>query len=126
MADISGQLDAEQTVEEAVRSLGYDVKTGLDNDQMFGWFRSRQFTPDILVRHDDQAVMIEVKTRPVMLRDVYSIDLARKGKKMGAVICVSDDYFPRIRESSKSYANDVGVRLCRLSEVGDVLKSMLG
>ncbi len=51
---------------------------------------------------------------------------------MGAVICVSDDYlpgiryFPRIRESSKSRANDVGVRLCRLSEVGDVLKSMLG
>ena len=44
---------------------------------------------------------------------------------IGALICVTDDAFPRVRESSKEYAHDLDVRLCPLSEVGDALKELL-
>ena len=114
-------------VKQVARGLEYDAKIDLGSHpfRRFNWFRNREFRPDILVQHDNRAVIVEVKSRPVMLYDVFLVDQARKGKDMGAVICVPDDSFPRIREGTRGYAEEMNVRLCPLSEVGDALKAML-
>ena len=60
-----------------------------------------------------------------MMYDVFLTHQARGKEDTGALICVSDADFPRIRGSSREYASDLNVRLCPLSEVGDALKELL-
>lgn len=114
-------------VEEVTLRLGYDATLDLATPpfRIFGWFRKRKFRPDIIVKHDNRAIVVATKSRPVMLYDVFLIDQARKGKDMGAPICVPDDSFAGILESSKDYADERNVRLCPVSEVGDALRSLL-
>ena len=67
-----------------------------------------------------------VSSRPAMMYDVFLTNQAKGKDDVEALICVPDAAFPRIRGSSKEYADDLNVRLCPLSEVGDALKELLG
>ena len=60
-----------------------------------------------------------------MMYDVFLTNQAKEKDDFGAIICVSDADYLRIRDSSREYATDLNVRLCPLSEVGDALKELL-
>lgn len=96
--------------------------------RIFGWFRGREFKPDVLVKHHNKSAIVVARSSPVIMYDVFLTNQLRQklGKDdVGALICVPDAAFPRIRGSSREYAKDLNVRLCPLSEVGDVLKELL-
>ena len=117
----------EYEVIQAANAIGYEAAMTPDTVpfRIFGWFRGRQFRPDIIVKHDDRTAIVVIKSRPAMMYDIFLTHQARGGEDTGALICVTDDAFPRVRESSKEYAKDLNVRLCPLSEVGDTLKELL-
>ena len=93
--------------------------------RIFGWFRGRQFGPDIVVRHENRSAVVVVKSRPAVMYDVFITDQLRGKKETGALICVSDASFRRIRDSATDYAHELDVRLCSLSGVGDILRELL-
>jgi hypothetical protein len=127
MVKVSENPVADQVLKVA-RDFGYEAKIDPDAPpfRIFGWFGGRRFRPDIIVNHDNRSAIVVAKSRPIMMYDVFLTHQVRGEKDTGALICVPDASFPRIRGSSKEYADELNVRLCRLSEVGDVLTSMLG
>ena len=117
----------EYEVIQAANDIGYEAAMVPDTVpfRIFGWFRGRQFRPDIVVKHNGRTAIVVIKSRPAMMYDVFLTHQARGKEDTGALICVSDAAYPRIRESSREYAKDLNVRLCPLSEVGDALKELL-
>lgn len=118
-------------VAKVASALGYETATEPERTpfRVFGWFRKPEFEPDIFVSHFDKSAIVVTRSSPAMMYEVFLTDQARRRlgtKDTGALICVTDDAFPRVRESSKEYANDLNVRLCPLSEVADALKEILG
>lgn len=96
--------------------------------RIFGWFRGREFQPDVIVKRLDKSAVVVARSSPAIMYDVFLTDQVRRKlgtRETGALICVADSAFPRVRKSSKEYANDLDVRLCPLSEVGGVLKELL-
>ena len=117
-------------VAKAASNLGYKVTVEPDAPpfRVFGWFRGRDFKHDVLVKHHNKSAIVVARSSPAIMYDVFLTNQMRHkiGKEdIGALICVTDDAFPRVRESSKEYAHDLDVRLCPLSEVGDTLKELL-
>ena len=115
---------------KAASSLGYEATIEPDNPpfRVFGWFRGREFRHDVLVKHHDRSAIVVARSSPAIMYDVFLTDQARRklGKEdIGALICISDAAFPRVRDSSREYARDLNVRLCPLSEVGGALKELL-
>lgn len=92
---------------------------------LFGWARNRQFQPDFLVHGPNNTVMVEAKSRPPMIYDVFRLKQARGGGSAVGLICVPDSQFMRINASVKEFAEEENVLLCPLSQVGDVLKELL-
>jgi hypothetical protein len=122
---------AENTMEiqvaEVASDLGYEAIIEPDRTpfRLFGWFRERQFRPDVVVKHQGRVTIVVTKSRPAMMYDIFLTHQVRRKEDTGAIICVSDAAYHRVRDSSREYANDLNVRLCPLSEVGDVLKELL-
>ena len=118
-------------VSQAVRNLGYkttsEAESSRSSSRAFHWLRDRGFRPDIFVEGPRRGVIVETKIRPVMMYDVFQMYEARtrSGEDMGALICVPDSEFGRITESVKSYAEELGVYLCPVSEVSDAMSKLL-
>ena len=115
---------------EAASKSGYEATMEPDRPpfRIFGWFRGREFRPDVIVKRHGKSAIVVARSSPAIMYDVFLTHKARQklgGEDIGALICVTDDAFPRVRKSSKEYANDLNVRLCPLSEVGDALKELL-
>ena len=120
----------EMRVMEAASDLGYEATIEPDSPpfRIFGWFRGREFKPDIVVRRQDKSAVVVTRSSPAIMYEVFLTDQVRRklgSNDTGALICVEDSAFSRVRKSSKDYAEDLNVRLCPLSEVGDVLKELL-
>ena len=129
MAKVLNNRVADQAA-KAARSLGYEVTIEPDSPpfRVFGWFRGRDFKYDVLIKHHGKSAIVVARSSPAIMYDVFLTDQIRHkiGKEdIGAIICVTDEAFPRVRGSSKEYAKDLNVRLCPLSEVGDTLKELL-
>lgn len=126
MAKIS-ENQFEYAVIQVANDIGYEATVVPDTIpfRVFGWFRGRQFRPDLIVKHDDRTAIVVTKSRPVMMYDIFLTHQVRGVEDTGALICVSDAAYPRIKESSREYAKDLDVRLCPLSEVGEALKELL-
>ena len=126
MATTSGDTMTNKIVEIA-QSLGYAPKMEPDTAQfrIFGWFRGRKFRPDLRVENGSRSAVVVVKARSVMTYDVFLTHQARESRDAGALICVPDALFPQIRESTREYADELDVRLCRMSDVGEELKALL-
>ena len=126
MARVS-ESPVEYEIIQVANDIGYEATIVPDATpfRLFGWFRGRQFKPDIVVKHDGRAAIVVLKSRPAMMYDILLTHQARGKEDTGALICVSDAAYPRIKDSSREYANDLNVRLCPLSGVGDVLKELL-
>lgn len=121
----------EMRVVEAANDLGYEatVEPNSPPFRIFGWFRGREFKPDVVVRRQDKSAVVVARSSPAIMYDVFLTDQVRQKlgtNNAGALICVEDSAFSRVRKSSKEYAEDLNVRLCPLSEVGDVLRELLG
>ncbi len=127
MAKVSENPVASQ-VAKVARDFGYEASLEPDTPpfRVFGWFRERKFRPDIIVRHNNRSAIVVARSRPVVVYDVFLTHQLRDKGSTGALICVTDDSFQRIRGSSREYADELDVRLCPLSEVGDALKELLG
>ena len=127
MAQVSADTLAHQIMEIA-QSCGYLATLDPDTPRFrfFGWFRSRQFLPDIRVTNGNRSVIVVVRSQFVTIYQVFLTHQARSKKDAGAVICIPDEHFPQIRGSAKEYAEELDVRLCKLSVVGEELKDLLG
>ena len=117
----------ESQVLEIAQSCGY-VTREQDTAQfrIFGWFRGRKFRPDIVIGNGERSAIAVVKSRAVMTYDVFLTHQARPKSDVGALICVPDKIFPRIRGSTKEYAEELDVHLCSLSNLKKELKKILG
>ncbi len=126
MVQASVDTIAKQIVETA-QSCGYLATMDPDTPRFrfFGWFRGRKFRPDVRVTNGSRSAIVVARSGPVIFYDVFLIDQARNKKDTGALICVPDDAFLRIRESAREYAEELDVRLCKLSVVGKELRDLL-
>lgn len=119
-------------VARVAEELGYEAKIEQDDPdfRLLDLFRERKFKPDVIVKHNNRSAIVVARSDSLIFRDVFLTDQLRKKrdkKDFGALICVDDSSFDRVLgSSSEKYADDLNVRLCRLSDVGDVLKEMLG
>ena len=127
MAEISEQTIADEILQIA-RSCGYEVTSGVSNsrDRVFGWFKGRTPQPDIKVRNGTRLAIIEIKLRPVVMYDVFQIAQARGDRFTGgAIICVPTHLLPHIQPSTRAYAEELDVRLCASSDIGEELTDLL-
>lgn len=131
MAKVTGNQVAIE-VARVAEELGYEAKIEKDDPgfRILDLFRQRKFKPDVIVKHNNRSAIVVARSHSLIFYIVALTDQLRKkrGKKdFGALICVDDSSFDRVLgSSSEKYADDLNVRLCRLSDVGDVLKEMLG
>ncbi len=115
-----------ERIMEAATSLGYKaIFDPYKPPPVVRWFRERNFRPDILVKNDSREVVVVAMSGLVTFAMVNFTHLERKKEDTGALICVSDDAFPCLPKSTWDSANDLNVRLCPLSEVGDALRELL-
>ena len=112
---------------EIAQSLDYVATLEPEREpfRLFGWFRERKFRPDVRVQNGTRAAIVVVKSRPVMVYDVFLTDQVRGQKGTQALMCVPDTIFPQIRESARQYAEELDVRLCSLSDAGQELQALL-
>lgn len=116
-----------EQIMKAAASLGYEtIFDPYKPPPVVRWFRGRDFRPDVLVKSGSREVVVVAMSGLVTFALVNFTHLERKKEDAGALICVSDDVFPSIPKSTWDSANELDVRLCPLSEVGDALKEMLG
>ena len=127
MARVSESTIASQIVEIS-QSLGYAATMEPDGEpfRLFGWFRGRKFRPDIRVKNGNRSAIVVVKSRPVMVYDVFLTDQVRGERGTGALICFPDALSQQIRESAREYAEELDVCLCPLSGAGQELRALLG
>ncbi len=120
-------------IEAIIRELGYKLTREpsrvphrrLWQDDPASLVRGLRFRPDILVEHGKKIAIVEVKTRPVLLGGV--IQARQYADYFGAavILCVPDDVSPEIPWSVKTFAEEQGIRLCPLADVGNALKDLL-
>ena len=126
MATVSEHPATDRIVEVA-HTLGYKAKIDPEKQSFISeFFRGRQFRPHILVKNGDRKAIVMAASNNIGLGFVNRTHLVRENKGADAIICVPDWAFPEIRSGTRSYAKDLNVRLCPLSEVGDTLKELLG
>lgn len=121
-------------VADAIRELGYDVtrepsripKRSLWQDAPASLFRGLRYRPDLLVECDDKFLIVEVKTRPVLLGGVIQAREYSKYFNAPVILCVPDNVFHEIPDSVMSFASDSEISICGISEVGDSIKKQLG
>ena len=117
----------ETLVAETAHSLGYDAqlvpgKQFVLPDSYLG----SKFQPDVLVGNGERKAIVVVMGGFIGLGLVNLTDRSRRETAAEALICVPDTGFSKLSKDTKSYASDLNVRLCPLSQVGDALKELLG
>ena len=124
---IATKSNIKDQVLQIAEDLGYEARKEPAPPQfrIFGWFRERPFRPDIVVKRDDRSAIVVVRSHPILLYDISLTDRLRRKEGTEALVCVSDSAFDRVRGSSFEYADELGIHLCPLSEVGDALRELL-
>lgn len=117
-------------VAKVAEGFGYEAEIvyNTPESRLLEFFRGRKFRPDVIVRHNNRSVVVVARSRPAMMYDVFLTSRLRDKRGENdtrALFCVKDKFFSDIRGSSREYAGELNVRLCPLSEVGDVLQDLL-
>ena len=115
-----------EQVKDIARDLGYGTTMDPQNSQIrvLDWFRGREFHPDLYLESRGRSAIVEVNTRPVLIYDIFQLNQMRHRKDIGALICVDDSAYGRIKESVKEYAEELDVSLCKASEVRNALMEL--
>lgn len=121
-------------VAEVIRDLGYDVtrepsripRRSLWQDAPASLFRGLRYRPDLLVECHDKFLIVEVKTRPVLLGGVMQAREYSKYFSAPVILCVPDNVFNEIPDSVMSFASDNSIGICGISELGDSIKNQFG
>ena len=119
-------------VTEAIRALGYNVtrepsripNRGFWRDDPASLVRGLRYRPDILVERGESFVIVEVKTRPVLLGGHAGQSIRRLFWSSGDSLH-ADDVFREIPGSVRAFAADRRIRLCPLAEIGETLRDIL-
>ena len=129
----TGGMRFASRVADTIRGLGYNLTqepSRIPNrrfwrDDPASLVRGLRYRPDILVERGGEFAIVEVKTHPVLLGGV--IQARQYSDYFGAnvIVCVPDDIFPKIPGSARALADDRGIRLCPLAEIGDALRDLL-
>jgi hypothetical protein len=123
---VTVKTPATEQILETALSLGYEaIFDPYKPSRVVRWFRGRDFRPDILVKNGNREAIVVAMSGLASFTLVHFTHLERRKGDTGALICVSDSAFPNLPKSTRDYANDLNVRLCPLSEVGDALKELL-
>ena len=120
-------------VTEAIRALGYNVtrepsripNRGFWRDDPASLVRGLRYRPDILVERGESFVIVEVKTRPVLLGGVMQASQYADYFGAAVIVCMPDDVFREIPGSVRAFAADRRIRLCPLAEIGETLRDLL-
>ena len=120
-------------VAEAIRALGYNLiqePSRFPNRRFWredpaSLVRGLKYRPDILVERGGKFVIVEVKTRPVLLGGVMQARQYADYFGVAVIVCVPDDMFPQIPGSVRGLADDRHIRLCPLAKIGDALRGLL-
>ena len=120
-------------VADVISELGYKVTvepSRIPNRRMWkddpaSLVRGLKYKPDLLVEHNEKFVIVEIKTRVVLLGAV--IKARQDADYFGAavVLCLPDDVFTEIPGSVSEFADAQSVRICPLAEVGNALMDLL-
>ena len=120
-------------VTEAIRALGYNLtrepsripNRGFWRDDPASLVRGLRYRPDILVEQGERFVIVEAKTRPVLLGGV--MQASKLADYFGAmvIVCMPDDVFGKLPGSVREFAADRHIRLCPLAEIGKALRDTL-
>ena len=87
--------------------------------------RHRILRPDLVFEHEGRSVVVEVKGSQVLPGGVEQVLAYADALEAKGVICVPDGVIPTIAKSVVRYASGTDVRICSISEVGDVLRQLL-
>ena len=120
-------------VADAIQELGYAVtrepsripKRSLWQDVPASLFRGLRYRPDLLVECDDKFLIVEVKTRPILLGGVMQAREYSKYFDAPVILCVPDSVFNETPPSVMSFASDSAVSICGISEIGDFIEKRL-
>ena len=121
-------------VADSIRELGYAVtlepsripKRSLWQDAPASLFRGLRYRPDLLVECDDKFLIVEVKTRPVLLGGVMQAREYSEYFNAPVILCVPDDVFHEIPGSVMGFASDSSIGICGISQIGDSIKKQFG
>ena len=117
MSEITEKAAIEQIAHVALE-FGYNIEPEPKG-------RGLGFRPDIVAEHAGRNVVIEYKSRPIMLSDVLQVSEYRHGGLTGKILCTDDNAFQRTPPSVKSYAKQLNILLCDLNEIGKELQALL-
>ena len=120
-------------VTESIRALGYNLTRepsripdrGFWRDDPASLIRGLRYRPDILVERGGSFVIVEVKTRPVLLGGVMQASQYASYFGATVIVCMPDDVFRNIPESVRAFAAVRRIRLCPLAEIGEALRDLL-
>ncbi len=120
-------------VADAIQEFGYEVtrepsqipRRSLWQDAPASLFRGLRYRPDLLVECGDRFLIVEVKTRPILLGGVMQAREYSKYFDAPVILCVPDDAFNETPPSVMSFASDSAVSICGISEIGDSIEKRL-
>ena len=86
---------------------------------------SETMRPDLVIGNAGKVVVVEVNRRQVLPGGVEQVLQYVDALDAKGVICVPDAVLPTIATSVTRFADNADIRICSMSEVGDVLMHLL-
>ena len=87
--------------------------------------RGSKFRPDLVVEKDDKFVIVEVKSRLILLGDVMRAREYADYFDTPVVICVPDAAFAHIPSSVIAFSSDRNIRVSALREIETTVEDLL-
>ena len=81
--------------------------------------------PDMAVVEDNKIVLVETKAYPIPLGPIIQAGHYSDYFKAPILICVPDEAFPQIHEDIREWAEDNGIAVSPLANIGDRIKTLL-
>ena len=134
MTQVDAGIEFQGCVLATLKELNYDVRTEFPSpgdtwiDRIatrLGNAHRRLPRPDMIVRNGDKSVMVEVKAYPILLGPLIQASHYADYYDVPILICVPDEVFPQILSSVRESAEENGIALTPIGEIGERLRDLL-
>ena len=135
MTQMATAIEFERCVFDTLKGLNYRVVTeppvpgcGGWQGRISSWLSERPRWPDgpdMAVAEGDRIILVEAKAYPILLGPVIQAGHYAEYYDAPMIICVPDEVFPQIPESVREWAEDSGIAISPIGEIGDRLKALL-